>query len=88
MPEKPKKARSWKSSHTAIAIVAMLTQVALCNAFAGVDRQRLNTKASPTELLPAASPTVIAAPVLADACPVIVPKKNMGAKCIARTRSS
>ena len=87
MPEKPK-ARSWKSSHTAIAIIAMLTQVALCNVFAGVDRQRLKLKADPTNLLQPPTPTASVEPMLADACPVIIPKKNMGAKCIARTRSS
>jgi len=90
MPEKPK-ARSWKGPHTVIAIIAMLTQLALCNVFAGVDRQRFEKKANPTELLPQSpTPTLIAEPTLLadEACPTIVPKKNLGAKCIARTRSS
>jgi len=86
MPEK-QKAHSWKGPHTVIAIIAMLTQLALCNAFAGVDRQRLAKKASPTEILPPAS-TQTAEPTLDEACPTIIPKRNMGARCIARTRSS
>jgi len=85
MPEKPK--RSWKETHTMIAVIAMITQLALCNIFAGVDRQRINKAASPTEIQPAA-PTPTAEPALDAACPTIVPKRNMGAKCIARTRSS
>jgi hypothetical protein len=88
MPEKLK-ARSWKGSHTVIAIIAMLTQLALCNVFAGVDRQRLAKKASPTELLPQSpTPTLMAESTLVATCPTIIPKRNLGAKCIARTRSS
>jgi len=86
MPEK-QKARSWKGPHTIIAIIAMLTQLALCNIFAGVDRQRLAKQADPTEILPPA-PTLTAEPTLDEACPTIISKKNMGARCIARTRSS
>jgi len=85
MPEKPK--RSWKETHTMIAVVAMITQLALCNIFASVDRQRIEKKADPTEIQPIA-PTLTAEPTLEAACPTIIPKRNMGAKCIARTRSS
>lgn len=86
MSEK-KKARTWKGPHTMITIVAMLMQLALCNIFAGVDRQRLNNKANPAELHPP-TPTVIEESTLAEDCPTIIPKRNLGAKCIARTRSS
>jgi len=90
MPEKQKARSGWKGPHTAIAIVTMLMQVALCNIFAGVDRQRIPENAV-LSIMSSAAPTIAAQPDPAEvsaACPVIVPKRNMGAKCIARTRSS
>ena len=87
MPEK-QKARSWKGPHTINAIIAMLTQLALCNIFAGVDRQRLAKKANPTDNVLQPTATVTAEPTLDATCSPIIPKRNMGAKCIARTRSS
>lgn len=86
MPEK-QKVRSWKGPHTMIAIIAMLMQLALCNIFAGVDRQRLDKKANPAELQPP-TPTLIAEPTLAEACPTIISKRNLGIKCVTHTRSS
>ena len=90
MPEKQKARSGWKGPHTAIAIIAMLTQVAVCNIFAGVDRQHIPENAA-LSLMSSAAPTIATQPDPADvsaACPVIVPRRNMGAKCIARTRSS
>lgn len=88
MPEK-QKARNWKGPHTVIAIIAMLMQLALCNAFAGVDRQRFAKKANPTDDILPPAVTVTAEPTLdTTACPPIIQKRNMGARCIARTRSS
>jgi hypothetical protein len=86
MPEK-QKARNWKGPHTVIAIIAMLMQLALCNAFAGVDRQRFAKQTAPTEILPP-TPTLTAETALDGICPTIVSKENIGARCIARTRSS
>jgi len=86
MPEK-KKTRSWKGSQTIVAVIAMLTQLALCNIFAGVDRVRIAKKTNPTELQ-SPTPTLIAQPAPAGICPTSIPERNMGAKCIARTRSS
>jgi len=91
MPEKQKARSGWKGPHTAIAILAMLTQVALCNIFAGVDRHHIPENASLSILSSAAAPTIAAQPDPAEvsaACPAITPRRNMGAKCIARTRSS
>ncbi|MEP7134371.1 MAG: hypothetical protein ABI904_05515 [Chloroflexota bacterium] len=86
MPEK-QKARSSKANQTIIAVVAMLTQLALCNIFAGVDRQRSAKNADPAELQ-AAAPTLRATPAPAKACLTFIHKKNIGTKCITSTRSS
>lgn len=86
MQEK-QKVHSWKGVHTVIAVIAMLTQLVLCNIFAGVDRQRLAKKASPTELQPL-TPMLITGPTPAKTCQTIITKRNLGAKCVTRTRSS
>ena len=64
MPEK-QKARGWKGPHTAIAIVAMLMQVALCNIFAGVDRQHIPENAA-LSIMSSAAPTIATQPDPAD----------------------
>ena len=81
MPEK-QKARNWKGPQTLIAVIAMLTQIMLCNIFAGVDRQRISKNSQPSD------PTLLAGTTALPACPNVLPKQNMGAKCITQTRSS